>query len=57
MERIHNDFVLQTGLALTTRDVFKALMNLGRQGRLGGKGRAQSQADLDPIPTHPTATG
>jgi len=36
MEAIHDEFVRDTGLALTTRDVFKALKNLGRQGRLGG---------------------
>lgn len=35
MEAIHDEFVRDTGLALTTRDVFKALKNLGRQGRLG----------------------
>jgi hypothetical protein len=59
MERIHCDFVQQTGLALTTRDVFKALKNLGRQGRLGGKIRTQSQPDanLTPPSTPPAAAG
>lgn len=37
MDQLHRDFVQQTGLALTIRDVYKALKNLGRLGRLGGK--------------------
>jgi hypothetical protein len=40
MEHIHRDFVQQSGLSLTIRDVYKALKNLGRQGRLGGKFRS-----------------
>lgn len=40
MVRIHQEFVGQTGLTLTIREVYKALKNLGRQGRLGGKFRS-----------------
>jgi hypothetical protein len=40
MDEIYKEFVRQTGLALTVRDVFRALKNLGRQGRLGGKLRS-----------------
>jgi hypothetical protein len=43
MDRIHRDFVDRTGIPLSVRDVFKALKNLGRQGRLSGKSR-QEQA-------------
>jgi hypothetical protein len=50
MDRIHKDFVRQSGLALTTRDVFRALKNLGRQGKLGGKARPQSQPDVNTLP-------
>jgi hypothetical protein len=53
MERIHKEFVRQSGLALTTRDVFKALKNLGRQGKLGGKIRSQSQTDVNAAPATP----
>ncbi|MFO0926680.1 MAG: hypothetical protein U0736_06515 [Gemmataceae bacterium] len=37
MEQLHRAFVQQSGLTVTIRDVYKALKNLGRQGRLGGK--------------------
>lgn len=40
MEHIHRDFVQQSGLPLTIRDVYKALKNLGRRGWLGGKFRS-----------------
>ena len=39
MDDLHRDFVTRSGLALPIRDVFRALKNLGRQGRLGGKFR------------------
>lgn len=39
MEHLHRDFVKQSGLSVTIRDVYKALKNLGRQGRLGGRFR------------------
>lgn len=56
MEMIHTEFVQQSGLAMTTRDVFKALKNLGRQARLGGKHRSQPQPDGG-LPVTPPATG
>lgn len=40
MEHLHRDFVRQSGLTMTIREVYKALKNLGRQGRLGGKFRS-----------------
>jgi hypothetical protein len=59
LDKIHRDFVQQSGLALTVRDVFKALKNLGRQGRLGGKGRSSVLPDpgntpFSPPPVAPT---
>jgi hypothetical protein len=53
MERIHREFVRETGSTLTVRDVFKALKNLGRQGRLGGKVRAQTAPDGGNAPQTP----
>jgi hypothetical protein len=40
MSQLHRDFVSQTNLPISIRDVYKALKNLGRQGRLGGKFRS-----------------
>ena len=40
MEQLHRDFAQQAGASVTIRDVYKALKNLGRQGRLGGKFRS-----------------
>jgi hypothetical protein len=40
MEHLYCAFVEQTGLTISIRDVYKALKNLGRQGRLGGKFRS-----------------
>jgi hypothetical protein len=40
MEQLHVEFVARSGLSVTIRDVYKALKNLGRQGRLGGKFRS-----------------
>lgn len=47
MEQLHRAFARQTGLALTLRDVYKALKNLGCQGRLGGKIRATTPAPME----------
>ena len=40
MERIHADFIQQTGLSMTVREVYSALMTLRKQGRLDRKLRA-----------------
>ena len=40
MTRIHEEFVQQTNLPLSVRDVYKALKNMGRVGRFGGKLRS-----------------
>lgn len=40
MQHLHQNFVQHTGLTVTIRDVYKAIKNLGRQGRLGGKFRS-----------------
>lgn len=40
MEVLHQQFVQIAGATVTIRDVYKALKNLGRQGRLGGKFRS-----------------
>jgi hypothetical protein len=45
MERLHRDFVQQSGVTVSVRDVYKALKNLGRQGRLGGKFRSPPELD------------
>lgn len=39
MTEIHTEFVRQTGSTLTEGQVWFALKNLGREGRLGGKFR------------------
>ncbi len=39
MEQLHREFVQQACATVTIRDVYKALKNLGRQGRFGGKFR------------------
>jgi len=44
MEQLHQSFVSQTNLPLTIREVYKALKNMGRDGRLGGKYRQKSAA-------------
>ena len=47
MEQLHRGFVQQAGTSATIRDVYKALKNLGRQGRLGGKFRSSPQAPAE----------
>jgi hypothetical protein len=47
MEQLHRDFVQQAGASVTIRDVYKALKNLGRQGRLGGKFRSSTPAPAE----------
>jgi hypothetical protein len=47
MEQIHLDFVQQAGASVTIRDVYKALKNLGRQGRLGGKFRSSPLSHIE----------
>ncbi len=53
MDRIHDEFVRHAGVNLSVRDVFKALKNLGRQGRLGGKVRSPAQTGTSSPPTEP----
>lgn len=40
MDRIHADFVQRTGLSMTVREVYNAIMTLRKQGRLDRKLRA-----------------
>lgn len=47
MQQLHQNFVQQTGLSVTIRDVYKAIKNLGRQGRLGGKFRSLPASPLE----------
>ncbi|MBY0232823.1 MAG: hypothetical protein K2W96_26370 [Gemmataceae bacterium] len=53
MELIHQAFSKEAGASLTIRDVFKALKNLGRQGRLGGKVRPHGQSEPGPTVAAP----
>ena len=46
MQAIYDDFKLRTGLHIGIRDVYKAVKNLGRQGRLGGKRRQVAEAGM-----------
>jgi len=48
MDQIHREFSEQTGLFLSVRDVFKALKNLGRQGRLSGRSRHEQPMATTP---------
>ena len=46
MQMIYDDFKSRTGLHIGIRDVFKAVKNLGRQGRLGGKKRLVAEVGV-----------
>ena len=47
MERIHLDFVQQTGVAVSVGELFRALLSLRKQARLGTKSQASSQAEAN----------
>lgn len=48
MKTIHAEFRKETNLRVTIRDVYKALKNMGRAARLGGKLRTSRQNPAAP---------
>jgi hypothetical protein len=42
MSQIHEEFMERTGLTMTVREVFKALKNLGRNGKLSSRSRIEN---------------